>query len=207
MKKMLLFGAAVVALSCATAPAFAAASASNGVAISGTSTPTCTLNSGVQSAATNATYTPGAGASTLAVTTLASATDATLQTTSATVTFVGMCNYAHNVGLMSANSGLQNASTSNDPLATSGSFIKKIGYTASYQWAGHSSTGSETLTFTNDVGTGSSAAATVTKGATFAVSGANRGNLVLQFDIAGLATPVVAGTYTDTLTVQIGASL
>ncbi|MBV9541047.1 MAG: hypothetical protein JO167_07245 [Alphaproteobacteria bacterium] len=206
MKKLRLLGAAAAALMCA-APAMAADTATNNIGISGTSPNTCTLNSGAQTAATNAAFTPGSGSSTLAITALASAADASLQATSATLTFVGMCNYKHNVGLKSANSGLQNANTSNDPVAGSGSFIKKVGYTASYTWAGHSSSGSENLTFTNNVGTGASAAASTTTGATFAVAGANQGNLVLQLDVAASATPVVAGTYSDTLTVQIGAAL
>lgn len=206
MKKLILLGAASAALICA-GPAFAADSASNAISISGSSPNTCTLDSGTQGAVTNSAYTPGAGASTLAITNLASATDASLQATSAVVTYVGMCNYAHNVGLKSLNSGLQNNTAANDPLASSGSFIKKVGYTASYTWAGHSSGAGETLSFSNDVGTGASAAAAATTGTTFAVAGANSGNLVLTFGITGSATPVVAGTYSDTLTVQIGAAL
>ena len=206
MNKFLLLGAATAALICA-GPAFADPSASNAISISGSSPDTCTLDPGTQSAATNATFTPGAGASTLAIGTLASATDATLQTTSATITFVGMCNYAHNIGLQSANSGLQNGTAGNDPVAGSGSFIKKVGYTASYVWAGHTSTGTERLVFANDVGIGAGASAVLKKSDNVTVAGANQGNLVLHFDIASSSTPVVSGSYSDTLTVKIGATL
>ena len=202
MRKLLLAGAAFGAFGCIAGPALASNFASNGIAISGTSPDTCTLDSGTQNSASNATYTGGAGSSTLAIGALASSTDASLQATSAEITFVGMCNYAHTVSISSANSGLVNTSSSNDPIAGSGLFIQKVGYNATYTWAG-ADTSRAGLNLSNSSspshGTGTS-----TNGATVSVGGANQGNLVLDFAIPASATPVVAGTYNDTLTITLG---
>ena len=195
MKKLVLLAAGAALLA---GPAFAAPSASNDITINGTAPQVCTLgNPNTTGSATNATF----AGTTVSVTALASATDASLNQTSVTLRYAGLCNYAHNVGLKSANGGLVNASgAANAPVAGSGTFIQRVGYTATANWAG----ANDVLATSNS--TTSYVAPGVVK-ANWSVAGANQGNLDVNVAIASSSTPVVAGTYGDTLTVGIGAAL
>jgi hypothetical protein len=201
--KRILFAAAAIAALGFNSSAFAAPSGSADVTMSGTVAPTCTLGAPTASAQTNATTTPGAATSTVALT-LADSTTAALNAGGFTLTYAGMCNYAHNVGIKAANGGLLNASAvANAPVANSGTFVQRIGYTATAAWAGQSAAVPGATTSTS-VATGV-AAATVAQNT--AVAGSNAGDLVLTVAIAADSNPVVAGAYSETLTLKIGATL
>ena len=107
-----------------------------------------------------------------------------------TVTHVGMCNYAHNLSLQSTNGGMVN---NTPPSVLAGDFITTVPYTVDATWAG--------TNLQLDTETDSNTAVSQ------AVAGANSGDLVIVISIAPDPRPLVAGTFADTLTIQIGNSL
>jgi hypothetical protein len=199
--KRILFAAAALAAVGFNTSAMADASASAAVTFSGTNAETCTLGTPVPSAQTNAVATPGASTTTVAMT-LTNSTSAALNAGGFTLTYAGMCDYAHSVGIKATNGGLLNASAvANAPVAGSGAFIQRIGYTSSVAWAGATTTGPAPANDTA-VATGDTPSTVAIQ---TAVLGSNRGPLVLTVGIAADATPVVAGLYSETLTLKIGA--
>ncbi len=202
MKKLILAAASLVALS--SGSAFAADTQSTDVTFSGTVANTCVLKQGVFSAGTNAvlsgTAGGNAGTSTVALT-LADATTAALNSAGFTLTYAdSYCNYAHKITIKATNGGLLNSTTGNDPVATSGAFVQRIGYDADLKWMGNSfAQGPNPSTSTTDK-TGDTSA---TNEMPFAVNGANRADVVLTVAIASNTNPVVAGTYSETLTIKL----
>lgn len=196
MKKILL-GATAAAL--LASPVLAAPSAEQTVTINGTAPTVCTLAAPTQ---TNLLGNLTVAGSTVTVTGLFDAADATMDAGSVTLNFAGMCNYAHNVSLKSANGYLYNTTSNVAPLA--GTFFRRIGYNAAFNWAGvHRAAAIPAVDSTL---AGQAGVAVTSTDA--AVSGANIGNLQVSLKFAGSGTtPVVAGNYTDSLTVQIGADL
>lgn len=200
MKRILFAAAALAAIGFNTS-AMAAASASATVAMSGPVDPTCTLGTPVASATTGAVATPGASNTGVALT-LANASTAALEASGFTLTYAGMCNYAHSVGIKATNGGLLNASAvANAPIA--GTFVQRVGYTASAAWGGVTAAVPGATTSTS-AATGVAAAMIAQQSA---VAGSNLGDLVLTVAIAADANPVVAGTYSETLTLKIGATI
>jgi hypothetical protein len=197
---MLLLGAATAALLCG-GPAFAADTANTTVAITGTSPNTCTL---APAAATVPVGGVTSTATTVNVTPLFDTTDSHVITGGITLNWTGMCNYVHNITLKSDNGALINASAAtNAPVAGSGAFTQRLGYTANFVWAGTSATTAiPDITSTSDA----TSAGPVNTSAT-TISGANAGNLAVTLGFAAHTAPTVAGAYADNLTVQIGAAL
>lgn len=110
--------------------------------------------------------------------------------------FDGMCNYAHNVSIQSTNGWLINSS-SNTVVAGSGSFNSTVGYTPTVKWH------NQLATFNADDGSAG-------KKASKPILGAFAGIAELQINLIGVddpAAPLVAGTYTDDLVLQLGAAL
>lgn len=202
--KRILFAAAALATIGFNTSAFAAADATATVTMGGAVVPTCTLGAPVQSAETNATTTPGALTSSVALT-LANASTAALNAGGFTLTYAGMCNYAHSVGIKATNGGLLQA-TPVTPVG--GTFVQRIGYTASIGWAGANVAVPGGAMTSTAAATGLVAAQTANNAA---VAGFNKGDLVLTVAVGSGANastdPVVAGTYSETLTLQIGATL
>jgi len=196
MKKMIL-GATAAAL--LASPALAAPSAEQTVTINGTAPTVCTLGAPTSA---NLVGNLNVTGSTVTVTGLFDAADATMDAGSVTLRFAGMCNYPHNVSLKSANGYLYNTTSNVAPL--SGTFFRRIGYNAAYAWANVFRP--TAIPAVDSTLAGQSGVAVTSADA--AVSGANLGtlNVTLRFDGSG-TTPVVAGNYTDSLTVQIGADL
>ena len=207
MKKVIA-GLAVAATLIA-GPVFAQANDSNVLAMGGTSPEVCLVRGpAVASGTTNASLSGATDAAgTIAVTTLASATDANLQASAITLTIPAMCNGLHTVTLTSATGGLQNALFGTNPVQTnSGNFVRKVGYTVGYTWGNETASAAEGFAFSTNIGSGGSPAAGIltTSGAN-AIPGANDGNLVMNISIAAVATPVVQGTYSDTLTIAFAS--
>lgn len=102
-----------------------------------------------------------------------------------------MCNYSASLSLASKNNGLvsSNAST----LLSGEGFITKIPYIATVTWG--------RVSLTLDTAATSSAPTTVS------VSGANHTDLTVSIATQQSTLPVPQGTYSDTLTLQIGAPL
>lgn len=207
MKKII--GGLAVAASLVAGPVFAQANASNNLSMGGTSPDVCLIRAAPTApSTTNASLTgANAGAGTVAITTLASAANATLQAAAITLNFSAMCNNAHSITLTSTNGGLQNAAAvENTVLAGSTNFIRKVGYTVGYTWGAQTGGG---FTFLNDTGVGGSGALSAPATSTpLVINGANDGSLVMTINVAAVAnTPVVAGGYSDTLTLAFSSTI
>lgn len=110
--------------------------------------------------------------------------------------FEGMCNYAHNVSIQTTNGWLINSSGAT-VVAGSGTFNTNVGYTPTVKWH------NQLATLNADDG---SAGKTASK----PILGAFAGIAELQINLIGVddpSAPLVAGTYTDDLVLQLGAAL
>lgn len=169
-----------------SAPAFAASDASDTITINGSVADTCTLSiDGSAVSSSNATF----AGSTIDITSLADATTAVMTPASMSLSFDGMCNYAHSIGLESANGGLDYTGSVS---VVGGTFDDLVEYTVSASWDGGVSLESE-----NTV-------------ANQSVAGAFREDdvtLAFIFDNDGGSDPLLSGAYTDSLTIQLGAAL
>lgn len=195
MKRVLM---AAAAASLFVAPAFAADSASTAIDFSGTVENTCVLEAGADSAATNASL----AGTTVTLSDLVDDTTAVLNASGLTLTFAdSYCNYAHDVDLDATNGGLISSAVSGDVVG--GTFVTRIGYTADLSWAGQAINLAPT-TDTNDFD-----GAEAVDGTKIDIAGANREDLTIVFAIAqdNPNDPVLAGTYSETLTIEMGPSL
>lgn len=201
----LKFTAAALALSTLLGGhAFADASVPATVTMGGPVEPTCTLDPLTQVGATNAALAPGATSSTATVniTTLASASTALYQTgTVINLGMSGMCNYAHSVSLQTTRGGLKPTPAqiaANPMIAGSLPFITHINYNAIATWGGPI----PMVLSTSDVALDKTSAA---------IPGFFKGTGNLSLSLispSGFATrPLIAGDWSDTVTVQIGAAL
>lgn len=182
----------------AAAPALAQATDTDTVSLSGTQAQTCTLGAFSAGAATGALVVGDFGAGTLTLTGTMSSSTAIRAAGSITLNATAMCNYGHNVSVRQTGGGLINAS---DFAPTQGTFVRKQGYAAAVTWA------TETITASSsDVTTAPAAPAAVTS-LDKSISGAAAGTLSLTLSVAASASPVVAGAYSDSVVVQIGADL
>lgn len=208
--KKIIAGLAVAAAFIA-GPALAQANDSNVLSMGGTSPEICLVRGPAVASGTTNSSLSGAtdAAGTIAVTTLASATDANLQASAITLTIPAMCNGLHTVTLTSATGGLQNSLAGTNPVQTnSGNFVRKVGYTVGYTWGNLTASAAEGFDFPTNVGSGGAPTAGVLTNSTpKAIPGANDGNLVMNISIAAVATPVVQGTYSDTLTIAFASTL
>lgn len=198
MNKLMIAAAAAALLA---SPALAAPSAEQVITINGVAPNVCTLAAPTVNGAITGNL--AVNGSNVTVTGLFDTADATMDAGSVGLRFAGMCNYAHNVSLRSSNGYLYNTTTTTAPLG--GAFVRRVGYQANFSWAGQSvSNAIPDATSTASAGTQGSAVVSPNT----AIAGANAGNLdvTLNFASSG-STPVVAGNYSDTLTVQIGADL
>jgi hypothetical protein len=203
MNKHKLTVAAVALVTLLGGQAFADPSASAAVTMSGPSVQTCTFGALTQTGATNAglsSSTPSAA--TVSITTLASPATAIYQPgTVIALGMSGMCNYVHNVSLKTTRGGLKPTAAqiaANSPVAGSLPFLQHIDYNAIVTWGGPTPT---VLSTTNIAG----------ESVTANINGSFRGtgslSLSLKNPVGYATTPMIAGDYSDTLTVQIGVPL
>ncbi len=160
--------------------------------ITGTAPNICVLPAPVATgAANNATY----ASNTITLTQLVNPTTALVNASSLTVQFPNtLCNYPANVSLSSKSGGLV-AGNGATIAGGSGTFLQNVPYAVTASW------GSFSLVL--DTATSNGNTLTVSK----PVGGANAGNLSLNFSTQASTLPVAQGTYTDTVTVKIGAAL
>jgi hypothetical protein len=117
---------------------------------------------------------------------------AKLKQASIQLSLQGVCNQPHHLGLMSINGALLPTAT---PENVNAAFITKIQYTATAAW------GSTTSVLQTDGTPGKTSSVN-------SIGGANRGFLIVDITINqtnnSFDMPVLAGTFTDTLIIQIG---
>jgi hypothetical protein len=148
----------------------------------------CVLSSPAAAGASiNASY----ASNTITLTQLIDPTTASVNQASLTLQIANaICNNNAWLSLRSQNGGLTSSSASG-VTSGSGGFLTVIPYTAAARWGG--------LNLTLDTSTGVNVAKVPT-------GGANSGSLSLGIATQKSALPVVQGTYSDVLTVKIGAS-
>jgi len=137
-------------------------------------------------AATNATY----SSNMVTIESLIDNTTAFVKSSSLTLKFdKAMCNYEAYLSLSSQNNGM----TSTDAKqAAAGEFLSKVDYTVTANWGSIRELVLDT---------------TQQRNAQVQAAGANSGTLTLTFATKDGSVPLVNGTYTDTIAVQIGAKL
>jgi hypothetical protein len=149
--------------------------------------PVCTLSSPV---ASGSSVNAGYAMNSVTLTQLIDPTTALANDSSITLQIAhALCNHSAWLSLGSRNGGLTSSSGVN---VAAGQFLTVVPYVAEASWGG--------LTIALDTGSG----VKIAKGE---LAGANSGSLSLNIAVHKGATPVVQGTYSDVLTVKIGAPL
>jgi hypothetical protein len=205
MKRLLI---AAVALSALPFAAQAADTASGDVTLSATAPNTCAIR-GIAANTGNGALTPFSnttGGAATASSTLALDNASVIDTTTATalantnvLTLNAFCNYAsHSIQLRSANGGLTNVATT----STVGDFNRRIAYNADLAAWG-SSTASVAATGTLTSGTASQVTGTAI---TVAPAVNTTTATVTIATVAAAGTPLLQGSYGDTLTVRLGTA-
>jgi len=137
----------------------------------------------------------GIASSTVAITEMVDDATATLKAASIQLSLRASCNIPHRITLISAQGGLESDS---ENTSLNGAFLGKVGYQATAQWGSQGTT----LITNGTPGQRSDAPAIV---------GPRAGDVNIEIKIDGTnndtTLPVLAGSYSDTLTVHIGAPL
>lgn len=188
MKKFLAT-TALVALAVASGPAFADSSDSTKITITGVAEEVCSIPSAPT--ITGATGSPGAETSTVTIADLANPTNAQLYDNTIMLKYENViCNYAANVGIGTTNGGLSYTGTVTD---LTGDFATNINYRGSANFA--------------DAGPSFVTAGSATS-ANVSTTGAAVDTLLIQIDqMDADGKPLLNGTYTDTITVRVGATV
>jgi hypothetical protein len=135
------------------------------------------------------------GTNKLQIESLIDPTSGLLNRASIQIEVIGTCNQTHYVSVMTKNGGLALGGSSS---AVGGAFDAHVNYRAQIDWGGR------TVEMSTDGSPGKKTPNTV-------VGGANHGPLSLRIVIDDLnndmSMPLIAGTYTDIITIQIGAPL
>lgn len=194
MRKYHVFAAAFVCGFIAAGAAYAADTATTVITLSGTAPNTCNIPTAPTAPAASNMSLNGGGtvaANTVNVTNIFNTTTGALTGGNITLRFGNVvCNYNATIGLRTTNGNLTAAAGT----IVGGTFLNDIDYTATATW------GAAPVATLNATGT---AGATVNQ----AAGGANVADLDLVITVGASATPVVGGTYSDTLTLQVGAAL
>jgi len=198
MRILRLLCLATASVGIATTPALAQVTDSDTVNLSGTQAQTCTLGAFSAGAVSGALNAGNFAGTTLTLTGTMSSSTAMRAAGSITLNATAMCNYGHNVSVRQTGGGLINAS---DVTPTQGTFIRKQGYDAVVSWA------AQTVTASSADVTGAPPAVASITSTDQSISGAASGALSLTLSVAASTSPVVAGAYTDSVVVQIGADL
>ena len=191
LKKTLTHGAALALLISTSFVAHAAPSASSSITINGSVADTCTMSlAAASSSDVNATY----AANTISITALADATTAVSTAASTELSIDGMCNYAHNMSIGSANGGMTHDGTVS-VVSGSGTFDNLVEYDVSVAWAN---------TVSLDAEGGAAVTATDAPGGAYSATGVA---VSFNFDNNGGTDPLLSGAYTDTITLKLGATI
>lgn len=194
MRKYSKFAAAITCGLVIAGAAQAADTATTVITLSGVAPSTCNIPTAPTApSATNMTLSGGgtAAANTVDVSSIFNTTTGALTGGNITLRFGNVvCNYNATIGLRTTNGNLTAAAGT----IVGGTFLNDIDYSATATW------GAAPVATLNATGT---PATTVNQ----AAGGANVADLDLTITVAPSATPVIGGTYSDTLTLQVGAAL
>jgi hypothetical protein len=198
MNKHKLAGSVLALTTLLGGQVFADPSQSANVEMGGTVDKTCTLSPMTQFSGTGATLASEATATsaTVNLTALANLSDATFQETGFELNYNGMCNYAHSVSIQTVTGNLKATNTANSPVAGSLPFVTALNFTAANSWAGD----------TRNLATNGTALRKSVVTISRAASGQGR-LLVSILPPADETMPLIAGTWSDQIKLQIGAAL
>jgi hypothetical protein len=180
----------------ATASVRAGDSGGDELAMGGEAPPVCAFTATPsQQTADNMTFAASGGINQIQIDNLIDPNVGLLNRASIQLEVDGICNRAHSLSVMTNNGGLKQAGS---VLPVGGAFVGHINYRVQVDWAG------ETATLTTDAVPGKKAPVNL-------IGGPNQGSLNISLIIDevdnDLNTPVIAGVYSDILTIQIGAPL
>ncbi len=174
------------------APAFAQ-SADTGlrqVEIAGIANPACLVRSPANASGVNASFQAVSGsAGEIRIVEMVNPQTATPRTTSISLVLPVICNSAHLLTVQSRNGGLLRE-TGNQRNVQTGGFSEFLPYTMSAAWAGQNR----------------SLLSNVSGGLRINSSNGGAGNVDLGFSVPANNTPLVAGAYSDTITVEFRAA-
>ena len=146
----------------------------------------CKVSQPVAGGALNATFTPGTDGGTLALKSLVDGTSALTNATQAAIAFPINCVGAQSLTITSEGGGLSNAGGTGAPA----SFATHVNYAMTAAWGG----------LTQSVTTTGSTVAL-----DFSQTGPQTGSLTISFSVAAGQGPLVSGTYTDRIVIQVNA--
>ena len=195
MRILKLLCLATTAAALGTSPVLAQVTDSDTINLSGTQAQTCTLgafSAGVPTG--DFAFTAPAAVS---LTGTMSSSTAMRAAGSISLDAAAMCNYKHFVSVRQTSGGLIKAL---DVVPAQGTFVRQQGYDATVTWAG------KTVTASSSDVTSAPTVAPITSTSS-EIAGAASGTLSLTLSVAASTSPVVAGAYTDSVVVQIGAGL
>jgi hypothetical protein len=187
------------ALAACAANAHAADSSSTSVSLSGSAPKKCEFTSGATVASSQNMDLDQAGSAGNNVITIVSVDElvdpatALLNPSSIEFEYKAVCNYSHVVSIRSTKDGLKSVVNTAVP-----GFVSTVNYQALVSW------GTKNKSFFTS---GTVPGRTVTVSPVPPFTGTARITLTIDEPFADMAHPVIAGDYSDTLTVQIGASL
>lgn len=156
--------------------------------IIGSSPPSCLIQPGVTAQGSNATFrADSASAGTVQISQLADASTAQANATEIRLTLPLICNSAHSIVLHSRNGGMLRVGGTR---TSSGAFTEFLPYRVSGDWSGMSG----------------SARSDDSQNLQFNVPNGGQGLLTVDIAIDRGTTPLVAGSYEDTLQIDVAAS-
>jgi hypothetical protein len=189
MKTLSIVGAALASLMMAGSAL--AQDATSNITMSGSAANTCNVPT-VAVVSSNGSFVPDTGLNgTFTFSDFANSTNATHASKTLTITYTGaMCNYAAKLGLQSTNGAMTSG------LAAVSGFAEKVTYTAAAAWDGA----------TNSL-TADGSAAGIKGASNTSVAGPKNADLVVTVTTVASASPLLAGSYSDVLVVQVGTEL
>jgi len=174
----------------ASKQAYADDSASSEFVITGTAQPVCKISAPVSSTPNNALV----NNQTITVSNLINQNDATVQPWSVTFTFEQvMCNYNAFVRISSDSGGMARVGGFDPAVAGSGEFLNHVNYTVAANW------GAIVLPTLDTAG--------VETFVQHQIGGANQANLNLVISAQASTTPLMQGTFQDTIRINVGLAM
>jgi hypothetical protein len=176
---------------CFVSNANASDSASTSIEMTGDAKPVCRLPSPSTQATANASF----SGNKMVIEQLLDETNATVKASQVRLTFAGvMCNYNAYLVLSSANGGMTRISGSDDAIADSGTFLKRVDYKVVANWGTVKIDNFNTATLPEN------------HTAWVNVGGANSADLGISIITEDGSIPVLQGHYSDTLTIKVGST-
>ncbi len=180
-------------LTAVSAPAFAQSTDTGlrQLEVVGTANPACLMSSPGNATGVNATFQALTGTSgQIRITELVNPQTAQPRATSVNLTLPVICNSAHLLVVQSSNGGLLRAAGNQRNIAQNGGFAEFLPYSLTAFWAGQNVT----------------ALSSNRAGLRIAANNGGAGNVDLGFAVPAGTTPLVAGTYSDTITIEFRAA-